>query len=118
MIRFFLVLLIACTLSASTPWNRQDVAMEGLFVASAIQDWGQTLDIQSDPFHLQEQNSIMGRHPTRATVNEYFATAILLHVMVANQLSGSWRTAWQMTWIGLEAGTIQRNYRLGIRLNF
>jgi hypothetical protein len=47
-----------------------------------------------------------------------FISSLVLHALIADQLHGKWRTAWQAAWIGLEVGTIQRNDALGIRLNF
>jgi hypothetical protein len=33
-------------------------------------------------------------------------------------IAGKIRTVWQCAWIDMELGTVERNYRLGIRLNF
>ena len=115
--RILSALLLSSTLFAGDPWSTKDKVLEGAFVAATVLDWRQTLDIKNHP-GLHEQNSILGRHPSNSTVNTYFATSILLHAVVADQLHGKWRTAWQSVWIGLELGTVQRNYALGIRLNF
>jgi hypothetical protein len=115
--RILSALFLTSALMAGQPWSTQDKVLEGAFVAATAMDWSQTLDIENHP-NLYERNRIMGQHPKRSTVNQYFATSILLHALVADQLHGKWRTAWQSVWIGLEAGTVERNYRLGIRLNF
>jgi hypothetical protein len=115
--RILSALLLSSTLLAGTPWSGKDKALETAFVAATVLDWRQTLDIKNHS-HLYEQNSLMGRHPSNGTVNAYFVTALVLHAIVADQLQGTWRTAWQSAWIGLEVGTVQRNYALGIRLNF
>ena len=115
--RILSALLLSSTLLASDPWSKQDKLLEGAFIAASVLDWRQTQDIKNHP-SLYEQNSILGRHPSNKTINAYFATSILLHAAVADQLHGKWRTAWQAVWVGLEVGTVQRNYELGIRLNF
>lgn len=115
--RILSALLLSSTLLAGDAWTRNDKILEGAFVLATALDWRQTLDIKNHP-RLYEQNQIMGRHPSDATVNTYFVSSILLHAVVADQLHGKWRSAWQCVWIGLEVGTVQRNYELGIRLNF
>lgn len=77
------------------PWTARDYALESVVVAEFAVDWKQSSDI-----------------------NQYFATTTLLHIFFADQLSGKWRTAWQATWIGVEAGVIGNNYKIGIHLTF
>jgi hypothetical protein len=115
--RVLSALLISSTLLAGAPWTNKDKALEGAFVLATAVDWKQTLDIKNHP-HLYEQNRLLGSHPTDKTINTYFVSSILLHAVVADQLHGKWRTAWQAVWIGFEVGTVQRNYALGVRLNF
>ena len=117
-LRIILLSMVSTVLSAATPWTPQDRILEGTFIAAELCDWGQTLDIAKRPGSYQEDNHLLGRHPSNATVNTYFAASIAAHALVANQLSGTWRTAWQAMWIGFEVGTVQRNYAIGIRFNF
>lgn len=116
--RILFGLLLSSTLLASaSPWTTKDKVLEGAFVVATALDWRQTLDIKNHS-NLYEQNHVLGRHPSNTTINTYFVTSIVFHAVVADQLHGKWRTAWQAVWIGLEVGTVQRNYALGIRLNF
>jgi hypothetical protein len=115
--RLFPSLLLSSTLLAGTPWSTKDKVLEGAVVIATVVDWRQTQDIKNHP-GLYEENPILGRHPSDKTINTYFASSILLHALVADQLQGKWRTAWQSTWIVVEIGTVQRNYALGVRLNF
>jgi hypothetical protein len=115
--RILWALVLSTALLGGEPWTRNDKLLEGAFVIATALDWRQTREIKHHP-NLCEQNSLLGRHPSDTTVDSYFATTVLLHAVVADQLSGKWRTAWQCVWIGLEVGTVQRNYALGIRLNF
>ena len=102
---------------AREPWTTQDKILEGIFTASMAMDYRQTSNIHTGPWH--EENSILGRFPSQASINEYFFATTALHAAITNLLpAGKIRTAWQCAWIGLELGTVERNYRLGIRLNF
>jgi hypothetical protein len=114
------MLLFSTLAQATQPWSTQDKLMEMGFTAAIVMDWGQTRDIKrwSAGNHLHEENPILGMHPSHDAINNYFISSLLIHAVIADQLSGKWRTAWQATWIGLEVGTVQRNYALGIRLNF
>jgi hypothetical protein len=89
--------------------------MEGVFVASMVADWRQTSMSHTGPWH--ETNSIMGTHPEQATITRYFATTTVLHAVIANQLHGKARTAWQAVCIGVELRAVQHNYAIGIRFN-
>lgn len=119
-------LLLACaTCVASSPWTTQDYVLEGLTVTSLAVDWRQTSEIHKDCYqsgdtiHVRtEENTLLGKHPQQSTINQYFLTSAFIHAVIADQLSGKWRMAWQMAWIGVEVGTVERNYKLGIRLNF
>jgi len=99
------------------PWTARDYALESVVVAEFAVDWKQSSDIH-ERYWNYECNPIMGRHPRQSTINQYFATTTLLHIFFADQLSGKWRTAWQATWIGVEAGVIGNNYKIGIHLTF
>lgn len=114
------ILFFATLAQASQPWSTQDKLMEMGFATSIVMDWGQTRDIQrwSAGNHRHEENPVLGEHPSNNAINNYFISSLVLHALIADQLHGKWRTAWQAAWIGLEVGTVQRNYALGIRLNF
>ena len=118
--KWLFILFFSTLASATQPWSTQDKVLEMGFTASLMMDWGQTRDIKkwSAGSNRHEENPIMGMHPSNATINNYFISSLVLHAIIADQLSGKWRTAWQAAWIGLEVGTVQRNYALGIRLNF
>jgi len=115
--QILLASIITAAGQASEPWSTKDKIMEGTFLVSLAMDWDQTSQIHKHG-NMKEINSILGTHPEQSTINQYFLASALIHVAVADQLHGRWRTAWQATWIGLEIGTVQRNYKLGIRFNF
>ena len=83
-----------------------------------ILDWSQTRYISShcDTFH--ETNPVLGLCPSAAHVNTYFlGTAVMLtaaHLLLpekyAKYITG--------VWLVLEGGTVARNARMGIKLDF
>ncbi len=102
---------------AADPWtDRQITQQAGVTFLLAI-DWAQTRDIKNHS-GLHEANPILGEHPTDREVDQYFAAAAIGHAVVTHFLPSDWRDAWQYVWIGAEAGTIARNYNLGVRFEF
>lgn len=109
-------MLLSSLLVAGEPWTVCDKVLEGTVITSLAIDWGQTLHAQSRRY--AEQNCLMGRHPSRATINQYFVACMVVHALIADQLHGRWRTAWQMTFISVEYHVTSRNFRLGSRIVF
>jgi hypothetical protein len=114
--RYLLAFLLCLGLAAGQPWTPQDKILEGTALAAWACDWAQTSDIHRYDRH--ETNSFLGRHPEQSTINMYFLAGAALHVVIADQLSGKWRTVWQCSWIELETTAVERNCRLGIRVSF
>jgi hypothetical protein len=70
-------------------------------------------------FQEQEKNPILGRFPHRAKVNEYFASIIVGHYLVARAIPIQWRGWFQGVTIGVEAECITRNkVSLGLSIAF
>lgn len=47
------------------PW------LEGLFLASTLQDWAQTSKFLRDPEHFEEGNPLLGKHPSQAKMTGF-----------------------------------------------
>jgi hypothetical protein len=118
--RFIFFIFISLTMQAGVPWTTQDMCLEGMFVASASMDWGQTLDIEKwcKKSGGKEENPVLGPHPSRKAINDYFVATIAAHALITNTLPESWRPYWQMVWIGIEADQVEKNIHIGIKLNF
>lgn len=114
--KILVVAFISISCYANESWSNKDKILEGVFVTSIVMDWDQTSQIHKENRH--EINSILGPHPEQSTINTYFISSALLHIIIADQLYDKYRTAWQAIWIGAEVTTVQRNYKLGIRFNF
>lgn len=83
-----------------TPWT----------VALEVMDWAQTLQIEKHP-ELAEGNTILGRNPTRATVNLYFVSKVGLTMYLDNRYFNAAQ-------IALSATAIYGNYQLGLKIQF
>jgi hypothetical protein len=83
LLRILLAILLTASLGASTPWTLQDKALEGVFVAAATADWGQTLGVDrwaKGNDTRRETNGALGKHPSRGSVNVYFAAMLLIPI--------------------------------------
>jgi hypothetical protein len=95
-------------------WTTGDTYREATFLAIDAIDWAQTRNIARDPQHYHEQSPIFGMHPNTGEVNRYFALNALANIGVAYILPRGWREGFQYVSIGIEAGWVIHNYRLGI----
>ena len=99
-------------------WNTQDTRFEAAYLVLHAVDWSQTRYIAAHPERFIEDNPILGEHPSDAEVNRYFLLTGLIHAGIAYALPSDWRRGFQLVTIGIEAGTVARNYRIGIRSEF
>jgi len=104
--------------AAAADWSGADTARQAAFLALGVADWGQTLSIARHPESMGETNPLLGRHPSVAEVNRYFALALTAHSAIAQALPRPYREAWQYVWIGLEGRAVRNNWRAGLRVEF
>ena len=110
-----LVLLVGCASVPFEGWSKADTARQATVAALLAADWYQTRRIAADPNYV-ELNPILGEHPSSGSVDLYMLTCAVAHTVVSGMLKpGHWREAWQYTWIGAEAVTVGRNYKIGVR---
>jgi hypothetical protein len=103
---------------AADPWSKQDIALEGIYLALKTIDMGQTLDIAAQPDKYYEVNPVLGRHPSKSAVYAYFLTTSLLHIGITNVLPTKYRPWFQGVTIGLSGACVIHNYSIGLRVNF
>ena len=107
-------------------WSREDTYREMAYLMAHGADWSQTQYIQGHPKY-RELNPILGAHPSRGRVNNYFLAAGLLHPLISYSIpsiveyfGGSPETAqdvrkwWQLGSAAFEAGVVGRNAHMGI----
>jgi hypothetical protein len=139
----FCLFLAGCTgcgeQAKADEWTVADTAWETGFTIAAIGDWIQTDHIADCPdnqpstracplgyreIHIQR---IIGEHPSRAAVNEYFTAVIIGHIFASNLLPVEYkifnwslnpRRIWQITTFSFEADQVHHNLRAGVKIEF
>ena len=133
----FLVIASVSHAEDKWTWTKTDTALQSVTVALMVVDWGQTLDIadskvtncypswdntasvkSTNYYTASEVNPILGEHPSRGSVNLYFASVIVGHTAVARLLPKPYRTFWQAIWIGGEITAVGHNHTAGFRVKF
>lgn len=104
--------------AAASDWTKEDTAWQATYLALHVADWGQTRDAAAQPGRYAEQNPMLGEHPSQKRIDSYFAATAILHTAVAYALPPDWRRTWQHITIGVEAGVVCRNARIGLQVNF
>lgn len=88
--------------------------------ALIVTDWLQTLEIAKNPDKYEEVNidKIIGKHPSRSSVNYFFASQLLLHYVLNRNLKGGLRDTYNMSMIGGRAYVVIKNHSVGLKINF
>jgi len=118
------VALLAEPAAAHDPWTLLDTTLEASGAALQLVDWSTTLNDARPKYWdgerwviaVESWNPILGRRPSEAKVNVYFAGTLLAHAAIAYALPRPWRTLWQVAWIGMEADADAYNVAGGLRL--
>lgn len=129
------VLLVLCSdCYAFDDWSKTDYALQASYTVLHVMDWNQTRNISDRNGERvivstskgttvgyrqeSESNIFLGKNPSQALINGYFAGTLILHTAIAYILPSRYRTAWQCVTIGFEGSTVVRNARLGISMSF
>jgi hypothetical protein len=103
-------------LYTSTPnWSASDKAVFGAGFIFSLMDWSETLQIADNPDRWHETNPIMGRNPSRGTVNTYFATGIAVQLLVLYFAPPDWRRYILGGNAAVEGSMVIQNMSNGIR---
>ena len=119
LIMFSLSVLISCSSmpNKNQSWSTDDTSREIAFQVINIVDLGQTLNIVENDDYV-ELNPLLGKHPTKKEVYNYFALSGLTHYLISRNLSKSNRSAWQYVTFGISLGAVGHNYRIGLKVSF
>ena len=112
-----LALLLAGCAYTPDPWTKDHMLLQGVASTLKVADWGQTLDIVDKPEYW-ESNPILGKYPSRAEVNRYFAYSVGLQLLITHLLPSKYRNYWLCGNIMISGYYVQNNYRIGLRINF
>jgi len=91
-----------------------DIA-QAAFIAALVMDWHQTRTIARNPDKWHEYNIILGKHPTPAAVDRYFAIALLLQLALVHQLPDDVALKFAAGAAVFEGLVVARNYKIGLR---
>ena len=111
----FLIMLVILSGCSELSVNRS------LYVTSTtllVADWGQTRYAATHPQKFTENNVIMGKQPSIATVNEYFAGWILGNTAMLFIMPTSWQKYWFLCITGLEISAVSNNYGAGVHFSY
>lgn len=116
------IILMVMALAASTAhaddWRTEDTQCEIAYQVVAAMDWAQTRNIARNPGRWEEQNPVLGKHPSVGEVDAYFAVMGVLHYAVSEALPVEYRSAWQYVSIILESRSVVNNYSIGLSMRF
>lgn len=137
---FILALLQACTLQASDPWTKTEIALEATYQIVLFIDWKQTSEFhryrqylnypKTDPYGhtitgpeyiilpIHEINPLLGRYPSQAKINMAYIISSVGHLAISNMLTHRQRLVWQSTTLLIEAFVVKDNYKLGITIKW
>ena len=104
---------------ASDPWSPQDIALESIYVALHVVDWGQTRDIANQPDEYYEAyNPILGKHPSKDKVDLWFVSTTITHILITNYLPSKCRPYFQGVTIGMAGTLVLINMSIGLKIAF
>jgi len=126
--------------SKECSWTKTDTALEVAFQGVTLLDWNQTLrghdtmkPLTTTVYYngvphtttlwntmvpaYEENNPLLGRHPSRARINVTIAAAMIGHAAVARLLPQPYRRYWQAVFITIEVGAVTHNVRAGLGLH-
>ena len=118
MFKFILALLLVSTSAIADEWTTADTKREAAYLTLHTLDWAQTRNIARNPNKWQEQNAILGKHPSISQVDRYFIATGALHFAVAYYLPAEYRKVFQYVTIGIEGRVVVHNFSIGIVAKF
>lgn len=123
-----LALFITVPVQAFDKWNTEEKIAQGVATILTAVDWGQTLYISDNPDRFYEkQNFLLGKHPSRGSVNLYFGLSMIAKTALVHVLPRDYklwgmdikpRRIAQSVYIGVSGYNTYRNYTIGIKVGF
>ena len=114
-----IALLLMCNPAfAFDEWTKGDSYAEAAYLTLQYIDWKQSREIQKHPEKYQENNFILGKHPTQAEADRYNIIAAVAHFGIAYMLPRKYRDFWQYSTIGMETAIIYNNKQVGLQIRF
>lgn len=114
---FLLALLLVASTAHAAEWTPADTHRELAFTGLLLLDTLQTHNIAHVPTY-QEENPILGHHPSNAAVNRYMLGCAVGHYVISRLLPEQDRRYWQWLTIGVEGSIVAHNFYIGVHAPF
>lgn len=115
--RLLLSLALVATTAHAADWTVADTHRELAFTGLLVLDTLQTHDIAHAPTY-QEENPILGSHPSNASINRYMLGCAIGHYLISRALPAEDRKYWQWLTIGVEGSIVAHNFYIGVHAPF
>lgn len=116
-------------------WDTTDIVLGTAFATACVIDWGQTRTIAdhgegeslyhypdgSEYGFLREvgfAENFIGANPTRREVDQYFATALIVNLLVADFLKPDYRKIYLLLANLIQWDTVNNNHKAGITITW
>jgi hypothetical protein len=116
--RSFIVAVVIFTSTAAfagDKWDSTDYALLAASTVTLAMDWQQTRYIARNPDRFYERNRILGRYPSRQSIDLYFVSVLLTEIIVADLLPSKWRKVFLAGVAIGEGGVVAYNFQMGVR---
>ena len=90
---------------------------EPAFTTLLVLDTLQTHNISHVPTY-QEENPLLGHHPSNAAVNRYMIGCAIGHYLISRALPAEDRPYWQWLTLGVEGSIVAHNFYIGVHAPF
>lgn len=116
---FLLVIATGAWLQASEPWTTTNTVLEGAYVAVVAMDVSQARQLQAGRDRgCYEQDPLLGRYPRSSKILCAGVVSVMGQAAIAYALPHPWREVWQGATLSVEVAVVDKNFRLGWKLNF
>jgi len=88
--------------------------VEGALMSMLIQDWFQSQQIIRNPHEWNEENPLLGEHPSRAKMTAMGTAAGLGHYWAYDKMSNENKLPWALIPAIIEAYVVNNNRRIGM----
>ena len=112
------IILASCAGYRPEPLTKAQIAGEAAFTLLHVMDWGQTLKTTDDPDYYEATNLLLGKDPSRGSVNLVMGAGLVLHPVVTYILPSKYRWWWIGPTTAAQAGLVIHNHSIGLGWGF
>lgn len=104
--------------SQSREWTNDEKLWATASTAVIVADWATTRDLtRRYNQDYYEHNPLLGKYPSTGRVDAYFALAVPINLLIADQLD-DYRKHWLIGVTAVEAVLVGHNLHIGLKLQF